>query len=155
MGRTRVDEMARLSGSVDLGVTPSQVWEASLDSSRWPDWIDGTLSVSGAMDPLGPGSTYQELTRVIGPWRARVSWEVTDWVDGQLHEHTGFGVPFLEKFVARFEVGGIADRGRLTVTFGYVPRGLVGRLATAIVLRRRLERSLARTLQSAGTGKLI
>jgi len=153
--RTRIDEMERLSGSVDLTATPSEVWKASLDHSRWPDWIDGTLSVSGVVHPLGPGSTYQEDTSVIGPWHARVSWQVTDWVDGQFHEHTGVGVPFLDEFVARFEVGGLQDRARLTVTFGYVPRGRLGRLADAVVLRRRLAQSLARTLQRAGAGGLV
>ena len=62
MGRIEV------SATVPVAAPPERAWELLCDTSRYADWVEGTDEVTRTDGPASPGSTYDEVNPIMGPW---------------------------------------------------------------------------------------
>lgn len=63
-----------ISATVLVDAPIERVWELASDTSRYDEWVEATLEVLGTDGPARLGSSYEERTRVSGPWKATTSW---------------------------------------------------------------------------------
>lgn len=141
----------RVAGATEVAAPAEAVWQALSDPAGWADWVEGTLEVHDAPPAIGLDATYGERNRVLGPWKARTRWRVVEWVPPRRQRHSGTGIPLLRDLTVCFEVAPTdSGHSRFTMSFDYEPAGIVGRLACALLLRRRLCQSVDRSLRDAG-----
>jgi hypothetical protein len=62
------------------------------DTSRYPEWVEGTLRMIHTNGPIRVGATYEELTRIAGPWKSVTRWRVTEWDPPRRQVHQGEGI---------------------------------------------------------------
>jgi hypothetical protein len=72
--------MARLevTATAPVPVPADQAWELICDTSSYAEWVAGTDEVTRTDGPAAVGSTYDEVNPVLGPWKARSHWTVTE-----------------------------------------------------------------------------
>jgi hypothetical protein len=121
------------------------VWELASDISRYADWVESTLQVMGAEGPARLGSTYQEMTRVSGPWKALTKWRVTEFEPPRRQVHEGDGVVTARGMAVIIELTPSGANTHLTLSIRYTPRfgafGAVINLVAEGSLRRAQQRS--------------
>ena len=66
-----------ITATAIIPVPPERVWQIARDSSRYPQWVENTLRMIHTDGPTRPGATMEELTRIVGPWKAVTRWRVT------------------------------------------------------------------------------
>ncbi len=120
------------------------VWKLSCDSSRYAEWVENTLKVIRSDGPARLGATYEELTRVSGPWKTETRWKVAEFDAPRRQVHDGEGVPTATGMAVIIELTPISEATTvLTLTIRYTPRfGPVGAL-----LDRGVRGSLGRAQQ--------
>ena len=88
---------------------PDQVWELVCDTSRYAEWVEGTDEVTRTDGPAAPGSTYDEVNPILGPWKAKTHWTVTEFEAPRRMVHRGTGLPLTEEFDVIFELAPEGD----------------------------------------------
>jgi carbon monoxide dehydrogenase subunit G len=88
---------------------PERVWELVCDTSRYAEWVDGTDAVTRTDGPAAPGSTYDEVNPILGPWKAKTRWTVTEFEAPRRMVHRGTGLPLSEQFDVIFELAQEGD----------------------------------------------
>ena len=83
---------------------PERVWELVSDSSRYHEWVEGTDAVTRTDGPTSPGSTYDEVNPILGPWKATTRWTVTEYEAPRRQVHRGTGLPLTAEFDVIFEL---------------------------------------------------
>ena len=73
------------------------MWELLCDTSRYAEWVEATAEVTRTDGPAAPGSTYDELNPILGPWKARTSWTVAEFEPGRRQLHTSTDLPLLRR----------------------------------------------------------
>jgi uncharacterized protein YndB with AHSA1/START domain len=68
-----------VSATTPVAAPPERAWEALCDTARYAEWVEGTLEVTRTDGPAAPGSTYDEINPVLGPWKATTRWTVTEF----------------------------------------------------------------------------
>ena len=66
-------EMARqtsIVASAIIPASPERVWEIACDTSRYPEWVENTLRMIRPDGPTRADTTYEELSRIAGPWKS-------------------------------------------------------------------------------------
>ena len=134
-----------VSASVDIPASPEQVWELASDTTRYAEWVENTLAVVRSDGTARPGATYDERTRISGPWKALTHWRVTEFDPPRRQVHEGEGVVTAEGMAVIIETTPVGPNTRLTITIRYTPRfGVIGAVidrAIAGKLRRAQQRS--------------
>jgi carbon monoxide dehydrogenase subunit G len=110
--------LARLevSASAPVAAPPEQVWEALCDTARYADWVDGTDEVTRTDGPAAPGSTYDEVNPILGPWKAKTRWTVTEFDPPRRQVHRGEGIPMAKSFEVVMEVRPQEGASEVTLT---------------------------------------
>jgi hypothetical protein len=132
--------------SVDLPTPPERVWDLASDVNRYSDWVESTLEVyhEGAVQM---GTTYEERTRVAGPWKALTRWRVTEFDRPRHQVHQGEGVAAATGMAVIIDLKPDGPGTHLDLTVRYTPRfGPVGALiarAIAGQMTRAQQRSIA------------
>ena len=83
---------------------PDRVWELACDTSRYAEWVDGTDEVTRTDGPAAPGSSYDEVNPILGPWKAKTHWTVTEFEAPRRMVHRGTGLPLTDEFDVIFEL---------------------------------------------------
>ena len=79
--------MMEVTGYAVIPAPPDRVWELVSDSSRYHEWVEGTDAVTRTDGPTKPGSTYDEVNPILGPWKAKTHWTVTEYVAPRRQVH--------------------------------------------------------------------
>jgi carbon monoxide dehydrogenase subunit G len=93
-----------VTGYVVVPAPPERVWELVSDTSRYAEWVEGTESVTRTDGPATRGSTYDEINPILGPWKAKSRWVVTEFEPPRRQIHRGTGLPLSAEFEVDFEL---------------------------------------------------
>ena len=96
--------MMEVTAYAVVSAPPERVWELLSDTSRYADWVAGTDAVTRTDGPARQGSTYDEVNPILGPWKAKSSWTVTEFEPPRRQVHRGTGLPLSEEFDVIFEL---------------------------------------------------
>lgn len=131
--------------SADVPAPPEQVWAIACDTSRYAEWVESTLQVTSTDGPARLGATYDERTRISGPWKASTHWRVTEFDAPHRQVHAGEGVATAKDMAVIIELAPSGPNTHFTLTIRYTPRfGFIGAVidrAIAGKLRRAQQRS--------------
>ena len=116
------------------------VWEFASDTSRYPEWIAGTLEVTRTDGPARLRSTYDEVNAIVGPLRGSSHWTVIEYDPPRRQVHRDESIPFARFFDAVIETSE-AGPGRTAFTLGIRGESRLGPVGALVM--RLLGRSLA------------
>jgi carbon monoxide dehydrogenase subunit G len=123
-----------VSASGIVPAPPERVWELLCDTSRYAEWVDGTEAVTRTDGPARPGSTYDEVNPVLGPWKAKSRWTVTELDAPRRQVHSGTGLPLTNEFLVIFELAPEGDATGFSLTLRATPgMGPVGGAFSALM----------------------
>ena len=129
--------MAELSVSATAAVSapPDRVWELLCDTSRYAEWVAGTDEVTRTDGPAREGSTYDEVNPILGPWKAKTRWTVTEFEAPRRQVHCGEGLPLTGSFEVVMEAAPVGETAsEVTITLrGTSSGGPVGALFTRLM----------------------
>jgi carbon monoxide dehydrogenase subunit G len=113
--------------SGNIPAPPERVWEMVSDTSRYAEWVENTLQVVRTDGPARVGSTYDEITRLVGPWKTSTRWRITEFVPIRLQVHEGAGVITARQMAVIIELAPAGENTHLTLTIRTTPRfGAIG-----------------------------
>lgn len=123
------------------------VWDVFSDTSRYPEWVEGTLAVIRTDGPASLGSTYDEINRA-GPIRFNSRWKVLEYEPPRRQVHRDETLPFTRFFDVVFEAAPAGStQTTLTLTLvGESRRGPFGVLVLRLLgpsLERQNRRNVA------------
>jgi uncharacterized protein YndB with AHSA1/START domain len=134
--------------SAVIPASPERVWQIAGDTSRYPEWVEGTLRMIHTSGPTRVGATYEELTRIAGPWKSVTRWRVTEWDPPRRQVHQGEGISTSKDTAVIIELSPAGQDTNFTLTVRYMPRfGPVGALIDRVV-RGSITRSQQRSAQA-------
>jgi Polyketide cyclase / dehydrase and lipid transport len=81
-----------ITASAIIPAPPDRVWQVACDTSRYPEWVENTLRMTRTDRPTRPGATYEELSRIAGPWKSVTRWRVTEFDPPRRQVQQGEGV---------------------------------------------------------------
>ena len=145
--------MVEVTASAVLAAPPERVWELISDTTRYAEWVEGTAAVPRTDGPAAPGSTYDEVNPIVGPWTAKTRWSVTEHEPLRRQVHTSTDLPLVRRFdvVMELEPHPAGTSFALTLR-GWPALGPLG-AAFAAALRPRVARDNRRTV--AGLERLL
>lgn len=137
-----------VGATVTIPAPPERVWELISDTSRYAEWVEGTAEVTRTDGPARQGSTYDEVNPLVGPWKARTRWTVTEYEPPRRQVHRGEGIPLAKEFFVEFELtpAGGGTEVRQTIT-GHPAAGPLG-TAFFRALRGQTERENRKSMEN-------
>jgi carbon monoxide dehydrogenase subunit G len=103
--------------SASVSAPPEGVWELVSDTTRYAEWVASTDAVTRSDGPAREGSTYDEINPILGPWKAKSRWTVTELDAPRRQVHRGEGLPLTRTFEVIMEVGPVGDSAsEVTIT---------------------------------------
>ena len=131
--------------SAIIPASPERVWEIACDTSRYPEWVENTLRMIRPDGPTRADTTYEELSRIAGPWKSVTRWRVTEFNPPRRQVQQGEGVSTAKGMAMIIELSPAGQDTNFTLTVRYRPRfGPVGALIDRAVrgsITRSQERS--------------
>jgi Polyketide cyclase / dehydrase and lipid transport len=98
--------------------------------------------------PARAGATYEELSRIAGPWKSVTRWRITEFDPPRRQVQQGKGVSTAKDMAAIIELSPAGQDTNFTLTARYTPRfGPVGALIDRAV-RGSITRSQQRSAQA-------
>ncbi len=138
-----MNKETEIVASVDLPQPPTMVWEYLCDTTRYSEWVESTLKMIRVDGPARLGATYQERTRISGPWKSTTTWRVTEFDPPRRQVHEGVGVATAKDMTLELTLEPSGEGTHLTMTIRYTPRfGPVG-----VVIDRAVEGKVQRAQQ--------
>ena len=126
--------MLSVTASTYAPAPPEVVWELISDTTRYADWVEGTDAVTRTDGPAWEGSTYDEANTLLGPWKARSSWRVTEFTPHRRQVHTSTDVPLAKRFDVVMELEPQGEGTLFVVTLNAEPSmGPVGALMARLM----------------------
>jgi uncharacterized protein YndB with AHSA1/START domain len=134
-----------ICASATINASPDRVWEFLSDMSRYPEWVESTLKMVHTDEPARLNATYDEITRISGPWKALTRWRITEFDKPRRQVHAGEGVVTARGMSLVLELTPTGEDTHFTSTIRYTPRfGIIGAVidrATEATLTRAQQRS--------------
>ncbi len=144
--------MSAVKTSIDLAVTPEQLWEILMDPTRLGEWVSIHRKIEGVPAlPLIEGSTFQQTLHLAGT-NFKVRWKVDELQAPTFARWLGDG-PARAKAVVEYRVEPRSDG---TSHFEYSnefhpPGGPLGALAGRVLIGGISEREATRSLKGLKT----
>ncbi len=139
--------MFAVSATREIPAPPSQVWAVLCDTARYAEWVAGTDAVTRTDGPAEAGVTYEEVTPIVGPWKAHTRWRVTEFDAGRRMVHTSDDIPLARAFQVVMELAPTSAGARVTMSLRaeeqFGPVGWLFARAMTPQVRKDNERSLA------------
>ena len=139
-----------VSASGPVVAPAAEVWELLCDTSLYAKWVAGTDAVTRTDGPARPGSTYDEINPILGPWKGRSHWTVTSFDPPNRQAHRGEGiaptVKWLEIEMAVTPAGEDVSEVTLTLS-GESALGPLGALMLT-ALKGQVERDNRRSVEN-------
>jgi carbon monoxide dehydrogenase subunit G len=140
--------MIEVTASAFVPAPPERVWELLSDTGRYAEWVAGTDQVTRTDGPAREGSTYDEVNPIIGPWKAKTRWRVTEFEPPLRQIHMGEGLPLSSEFAVVMEAEHEADGTRVKLTLRGTPAlGPIGS-AFAALMRGQVDRDNRRSVEA-------
>jgi carbon monoxide dehydrogenase subunit G len=140
--------MIEVSAYAVVPAPPEKVWELVSDSSRYHEWVEGTEAVTRTDGPTRPGSTYDEVNPILGPWKAHTHWTVTEYEAPRRQVHRGTGLPLAAEFDVIFELVPEGDSTGFSQTLrGKPSMGPLG-AAFAALMRGQVDRDNRKSVEN-------
>lgn len=126
--------MLTVTASTHVPAPPEQVWDLISDTTRYAEWVEGTDAVTRTDGPAWEGSTYDEANTLLGPWKARTNWRVTEYTPHRRQVHTSTDVPLAKRFEVVMELEPQGEGTLFVVTLNAQPSlGPVGALMARLM----------------------
>jgi hypothetical protein len=138
--------MTRMQHQVDIAANPIEVLAYACAATRWPEWHPSSLKVDGQAGPLHAGSRFEEDIRAGGR-EGHLSWVVEEYLPGRRWSARAQGDKGLA-LVVTYECAAQGDGTRFIRTLDYQFQGLAMRLANQLLLKRRIDRESAQSMQA-------
>lgn len=144
--------MARLevSASAPVAAPQAQVWDLLCDTTRYAEYVEATDEVTRTDGPAREGSTYDEINPIVGPWKGRSHWTVTQFDAPHRQVHVGEGIaPTVKELVLTLEVTPAGDDA-CEVTFRLAGESALGPLGALMLtaLKGQVERDNLKTVEN-------
>jgi carbon monoxide dehydrogenase subunit G len=110
--------MAKLSGSIDVPLTPDQAWEAASDLSRFKEWLTiHRVWRSVLPEQLEKGTVIESIVEVKG-MPNRITWTIVHYKPPESMTLNGVGVGGVKvKLMAKVKAATGADNAASVVSF--------------------------------------
>jgi uncharacterized protein YndB with AHSA1/START domain len=142
-----------VTASTTIAATPERVWELVSDTSRFPEWVTAAAAVPRTDGPAREGSTFDELTQLMGPFRAKTHWTFIESDPPRRLVWRSEDVPFASEFFVITEVAPSGDGSKVTSTLRARPSlGMLGASMYRLIKsqqRRDNERTLKKLAEVA------
>lgn len=139
--------MTRMQHSVDIARTPEEVLTYAASAARWPEWHPSSLKIYGSDGPQACGMRFEEDIEAGGR-KGHLRWEVLDYVPGKRWHARALGDNHGLDMTVTYDCSPTAGGGtRFVRTLDYSLSGALIQLANVLVLKRRIERESAFSLQ--------
>jgi hypothetical protein len=138
--------MTRMQHQIDIAAKPIAVLAYASTVTRWPQWHPSSLKVYGQGGPLHAGSRFEEDIRAGGR-EGHLQWVVDEYLPGRRWSARARGDNGLS-LVVTYECEAEGDGTRFVRTLEYQFSGLAMRIANCLLLKRRIERESAASMQA-------
>jgi carbon monoxide dehydrogenase subunit G len=117
-----------VSASGLVSAPRERAWELLCDTRRYAEWVQGTDAVTRSTGAAAEGVTYDEVNPMLGPWKARTTWEVVEHEPPRRSRHVTHDLPLTSSFEVVMELSPEGDDAcMLTITLrGEPAKGPLG-----------------------------
>ena len=138
--------MTRMQHQINIAGKPIDVLAYAATVTLWPQWHPSSLKVDGQGGPLHAGAHFEEDIRAGGR-DGHLSWVVEEYLPGRRWSARAQGDNGLSLLVTyECEAGGGGTRFVRTLEYQF--SGLAMRIANRLLLRQRIDRESAASLQA-------
>jgi hypothetical protein len=138
--------MTRMQHQIEIAANPIAVLAYASTVTSWPQWHPSSLKVDGQDGPLHAGSRFEEDIRAGGR-EGHLHWVVEEYLPGRRWSARARGDNGLS-LVLTYECESEGDGTRFVRTLDYQFSGLGMRIANRLLLKRRIDRESAASLQA-------
>lgn len=142
--------MASIRSTAEIKAPAQKVWDFVCELRRVPEWVGNTLEMLSVSEgPTASGTTYRELSRIAGPWKAPTEWRITTFDPPQRQVHEGT-LPMGGSATLDISLEPAGDGCRITIVMlvCYAPLlRPVGALLDAAFMRRSLQDDFDRNVE--------
>nr|WP_246881693.1 MULTISPECIES: SRPBCC family protein [unclassified Pseudomonas] len=138
--------MTRMQHQIDIAGEPIAVLRYAASVNHWPEWHPSSLKIDGPQGPLHAGARFEEDIHAGGR-AGHLRWEVTEYLPGRRWCAQARGDHGLSLLLT-YECAAQGDGTRFVRTLDYRFDGLGMRLANLLLLKRRIERESATSMQA-------
>ncbi|WP_191623864.1 SRPBCC family protein, partial [Pseudomonas fluorescens] len=138
--------MTRMQHQIDIAANPIAVLAYAGTVTRWPQWHPSSLKVDAQDGALHAGSRFEEDIRAGGR-EGHLHWVVEEYLPGRRWSARARGDNGLS-LVLTYECEAEGDGTRFVRTLDYQFSGLGMRIANRLLLKRRIDRESAASLQA-------
>jgi carbon monoxide dehydrogenase subunit G len=114
--------MFGVSATREVSASADQVWAVLCDTERYAEWVPGTEAVTRTDGAAAAGVTYDEITPILGPWKARSRWRIAEFEEGRRMVHTSDDIPLARDFSVVMEVAPTGAGSRVTISLAATER---------------------------------
>lgn len=136
-----------VTASAVIAASRAELWELICDTRRYAEWVEGTAAVTRSDGPAREGSTYDEINPIVGPWRAKTRWTVTEFDPPHRQVHRTEDIPFASEFLVIIDLTPSGDGSEVTVTLR--PKPSLGLLGASVhrILKSQTRKDNERTVR--------
>ncbi|MGZ9738508.1 sterol desaturase/SRPBCC family protein [Pseudomonas sp. GNP012] len=138
--------MTRMQHQIVIAGHPIDVLAYASTVTLWPQWHPSSLHIDGPKGPLQAGARFEEDIRAGGR-EGHLRWEVAQYLPGQRWSARAQGDHGLS-LVVTYECEALGKDTRFVRTLEYQFSGLAMRLANRLLLKRRIDRESAASMQA-------
>ncbi|AZO87220.1 sterol desaturase [Stutzerimonas stutzeri] len=138
--------MTRMQHQIVIAGHPIDVLAYASTVTLWPQWHPSSLHIDGPKGPLHAGARFEEDIRAGGR-EGHLRWEVAQYLPGQRWSARAQGDHGLS-LVVTYECEALGKDTRFVRTLEYQFSGLAMRLANRLLLKRRIDRESAASMQA-------
>lgn len=138
--------MTRMQHQIVIAGHPIDVLAYASTVTLWPQWHPSSLRIDGPKGPLHAGARFEEDIRAGGR-DGHLSWEVAEYLPGRRWSARAQGDHGLS-LVVTYECEALGKDTRFVRTLEYRFSGLAMRIANRLLLKRRIDRESAASMQT-------
>ena len=138
--------MTRMQHQIVIAGHPTDVLAYASTVTLWPQWHPSSLHIDGPKGPLHAGARFEEDIRAGGR-EGHLSWEVAQYLPGQRWSARARGDHGLS-LVLTYECEAEGQDTRFVRILEYRFSGLAMRIANRLLLKRRIDRESAASMQA-------
>jgi len=138
--------MTRMQHQIVIAGHPIDVLAYASTVTLWPQWHPSSLHIDGPKGPLQAGARFEEDIRAGGR-EGHLIWEVAHYLPGQRWSARAQGDHGLS-LVVTYECEAEGQDTRFVRTLEYRFSGLAMRIANRLLLKRRIDRESAASMQA-------
>ena len=138
--------MTSMQHQINIAGNPIDVLAYASTVTRWPEWHPSSLKVDGPVGSLHAGARFEEDIRAGGR-EGHLSWVVDEYLPGRRWIARAHGDNGLS-LVVTYECTAEGDGTRFVRTLDYQFSGLAMRIANRLLLKRRIDRESAASMQA-------